>query len=143
MVTATKNGHTKQFSDYAWKLLGKNRNGWEQVSDSIAQNIAKKTKMPDSGQKSAPTKQVVENTVTEEEKAPTVNTSNTLEEVTVDGKDLFVKAVKESGITKTQIKDFLDSKEVSYKVNDSLETLSIILFEQLATVENLNTQFGL
>lgn len=143
MITAIKNGHKKNFSDYAWKLLGKNKNGWEQVSDSVAKNIVNKTDMPDSGQKSAPTKQVVENTVIEEEKDSTVNTSNALEEATVDGKDLFVKAVKESGITKAQIKDFLDSKEVSYKVNDSLETLSSILFKQLATIENLNTQFGL
>lgn len=140
MVTATKNGQTKKFSDYAWKLLGKNRNGWEQVSDSIAKNIANKTELPDSGQKSVPTKQVVENVVKENtsNEAQTVNN-----EVTVDAKEVFISAVKEASITKNQIKDFLDSKEVSYKVNDSLETLSNILFEQLATVENLKSQFGL
>lgn len=140
MITATKNGHTKNFSDYTWKLLGKNRNGWEQVSASVAENIAKKTELPDSGQKTIPTKQVVENEASKKVEEPAQTVQN---ELTIDLKAVFINAVKEASITKTQIKDFLDSKEITYKANDSLETLSGILFEQLGTIESLNTQFGL
>lgn len=146
MVKAIKNGQTKEFSDYAWKLLGSRRNGWEKVSDSVAENTVGKKDPPPSGTAS---KQVVSNTAKkDEEKNPpaVINDANPPagnEGLSSTEKETFLNAVKDNSITKNQIKDFLDSKEVSYKANDSLDTLSAILFEQLKTVEALKTQFSI
>lgn len=139
-ILARKGDQEKEFSEVAWKLLGKNTNGWEQVSNSVAKNINNPTTKPDAGTKvDKPTLQVVKNQLE--------SSSSDLKEekpvkVEVDVKEAFFKAVKENNITKNQIKDYLDSKEKSYKAGDSLDSLIELLYTEMnGDIAEFNTKF--
>jgi hypothetical protein len=140
-ILARKGDQEKEFTETAWKLLGKNTNGWEQVSNSVAKNIAEPTKKPDNGTKvDSPTNQTVTNEVVK--KADEVITVKDDKKVEVDVKAEFIKVVKENNLTKNQIKDYLDSKELSYKSGDSLDSLIELLYTALnGDIAELNTLF--
>lgn len=126
-ILARKGDQEKEFTETAWKILGKNKNGWEQVSNSVAKNINNPTSKPDAGTKEKvdkPTTQTAENLA---DKKVEDNSSN----VTVDVKAEFIKAVKAGNITKNQIKDYLDTKEKQYKAGDSLDSLIELLYTEL------------
>lgn len=130
-ILARKGDQEKEFTETAWKILGKNKNGWEQVSNSVAKNIKDPAKKPDAGTKEKvdkPTAQTAENLADKkvEDKGES-DSSN----VTVDVKAEFVKAVKSGNITKNQIKDYLDTKEKQYKAGDSLDSLIELLYTEL------------
>lgn len=143
MIKAIKNGSEKSFTETAWKLLGKNRNGWEPIVDSVSNNVESKRPMPEIGQKAKPTTQVVENIAPKEVVEDPKVENEVKETVEVEVKEVFIAAVKDLSVTKSQIKDYLDSKEVSYKTSDSLETLAGILFAQLGDVATLKVEFSL
>jgi len=109
-ILANKGDQEKEFSEVAWKLLGKNTNGWEQVSNSVAKNINNPTTKPESGTKvDKPTNQVVKNEAANASGAKVEEEVKTeKEKVEVDVKEAFFKAVKENNITKNQIKDYLN-----------------------------------
>ena len=140
-ILARKGDQEKEFSEVAWKLLGKNTNGWEQVSNSVAKNINNPTTKPESGTKvDKPTVQVVKNEL--ESSSSTDLKEEKTEKVEVDVKEAFFKAVKENNITKNQIKDYLDSKEKSYKAGDSLDSLIELLYAEMnGDIAEFNTKF--
>lgn len=143
-ILARKGDHEKEFSEVAWKLLGKNTNGWEQVSNSVAKNINNPTTKPESGTKvDKPTNQVVKNEAANASGAKVEEEVKTeKEKVEVDVKEAFFKAVKENNITKNQIKDYLDSKEKSYKAGDSLDSLIKLLYAEMnGDIAEFNTKF--
>ncbi len=130
-VVAFKNGKKQVFSDLAWRLLGTNKNGWvERDHQTIANTL--ELKRPDMGPM-IPSKEVkIENTI---------NTGETEEDAlerlikeskpTKNKKSEFMKAIE--GISKTQIKDFLDQQNppVKYRNNAKDEDLKMILAETL------------
>ncbi len=142
MIIAVKNGVQKTFSEHAWKLLGKTKNGWAEINGVQTVNTIKK-EMPGTGTAEKPKPQVVENTVEKKTEEVKEKVENNVVTETIDVKEIFFNTIKEKAVTKTQIKDYLDSKEVTYKANDTLETLAGILFEQLGTVEKLTLEFSL
>lgn len=126
-ILARKGDQEKTFTETAWKILGKNKNGWEQVSNSVAKNLAKPLAKPETGEvveKAKP--QTATNSLEETAKEETPK-----EAVEVDVKAEFISAVKEKNITKNQIKDYLDSKEISFKAGDSLDKLADVLYTAL------------
>jgi len=140
-ILARKGDQEKEFSEVVWKLLGKNTNGWEQVSNSVAKNIKEPTKKPETGTKvDNPTNQTVKNEV--DKKNDNDTTVKDDKKNVVDVKAEFIKVVKENNVTKNQIKDYLDSKEKSYKAGDSLDSLIELLYTELnGDVAELNTLF--
>ena len=117
-ILARKGDQEKTFTETAWKILGKNKNGWEQVSNSVAKNANQVV------EKAKP--QTATNSLEETAKEETPK-----EAVEVDVKAEFISAVKEKNITKNQIKDYLDSKEISFKAGDSLDKLADVLYTAL------------
>lgn len=130
-VVAFKNGKKQVFSDLAWRLLGNNKNGWVERDHQTIGNTLE-LKRPDMGPM-IPSKEVkIENTI---------NTGETEEEAlerlikeskpTKNKKSEFMKAIE--GISKSQIKDFLDQQNppVKYRNNAKDEDLKMILAETL------------
>lgn len=120
-VVAVKNGKKKTFSDYAWKLLGKNKNGWEEISDLAGQPVVNevvKTK-PVVNPAIQEVSNEVENTVSENVVSNEVG--NKSEETAT--KESFIEnakaAMETEAVKRNQLKDFLDGLEVSYKQNIS------------------------
>ena len=137
-ILARKGDQEKEFTETAWRILGKNKNGWEQVSNSVAKNIATPKEKPDTGEAVEKDKpQTTKNTL---EEAPKEEATAPVEEV--DVKEVFLKAVKENNITKNAIKDYFDAKAISYKAGDSLDKLADTLYTAMnGDVAELNTQF--
>lgn len=134
MPIAVKNGHQKTFTDTAWRMLGKQKNGWELINDSVAENLVSKQPLPDSGQKAKPTVQVAENLVGKEEVVEPiadVKEEVVAENVTTDLKAEFLNVIKENNITKNQIKNFLDSREIQYQTKDNLDALAELMYDHL------------
>lgn len=136
-VVAVKNGKVKTFSDYAWKLLGSDKNGWEPKVEPTGQVVTNEVVKP------SKTVNQPEQVVTNElDKAPEPTVTN---EVTneVGDKDAFI-AIASENLKRNQIKDYLDTKEVSYKQNISTEAIIELLGQTMNyNVEELKTVFSL
>lgn len=137
MIIAKKGDLKKKFTSVAWNNLGENKNGWVEVSGSIVENTAtnKKTPPPSgtSETKTAATAQKVENLAKAEAPSPAESKAD----------DAFIALAKEK-LTRNQIKDYFDLKEVPYKQNDNLDTLIqslSVLFNN--NVEQLKIEFSL
>lgn len=145
MIVAKKGKLTKKFTKEAWDLLGENKNGWELLSTSDPKEVKKI--IPPSGQKEAPTKQVVENKVetakVEEPVTETPIVNETTETILDELKPKFIEFAKEK-LTKGQIKDYFDLVEVSYKANANHDELAGLLADNLNNdIEVLKQKFEL
>lgn len=131
-----KNQQTKQFSEEVWKLMGKEKNGWVKVSDSIAKNEVTKKSQPETGDKGKVTLQIVETDaeiaarIDKEEAAKENITKKAPVEPTEDEKlkKAFFALVQDN-LTKNVIKNYLDDDavNVSYKEN-TMNGLTEVLY---------------
>lgn len=139
VVAYNKKGQKQIFSDMAWKLLGKDKNGWTEKPSQVIQN-KQKIEPPQMGPMPVKETQVLENKTKPESKDPVLenqNPSNDVEETNdqpvneTKNKDLFLDAVK--GINKTVIKDFFDAQNppIKYRNNASDQVLQNQLAEHL------------
>jgi hypothetical protein len=137
----TPKEQTKKFSEEVWKFMGKNKNGWVQMSESVAKNEAGSKSMPSTGEKGKVTNQVVENDIKKTDDLVKVeNTANaTANEAADDSRSApateeaklkvaFFALVSEN-LTKNTIKNYLDDDTVNipYKVN-TMDGLTEILY---------------
>lgn len=148
MIQAIKNAGTskeqsKQFSEEVWRFMGKNKNGWVKVSDSVAENTVTKKAEPSTGEKGVATNQVAENTATKKEEQVATNNAEKVENTaastdntaTTDAvsqeeqnkKDFF--ALVKENLTKNVIKNYLDDDAVNipYKAT-TVDEFSEILY---------------
>lgn len=136
VVAYNKKGQKQVFSDIAWKMLGKDKNGWV---ERPSQTIVNKTEVerPDMGPTSVKKNQVIENHVNPVKNEEIINgiaeeevTENQIAE-SESKKSEFLEAVK--GLSKTIIKDYFDSQNppIKYKNKDSEEVLQKQFAEHL------------
>lgn len=152
-ILVRKGNQTKHMTKLAWSLLPADKQGWEPVENEVGTvtnevtevKIGKKTaKVVNTG--------TVTNEVVEEKEQIAVDETKVVETkvnedviiIPAEQKALFVDAVNEAKITKTQLKDYLDVKEQPYEQSDS----KTILVEKLADflgndVEKLKVEFSL
>ena len=136
-VVATKNGKVKTFSDYAWKLLGSDKNGWEPKVEPTGQVVTNEVV------KSPKTVNQPEQVVTNELNSASEPTVTNEVPNEVGDKDAFITIASEN-LKRNQIKDYLDTKEVSYKQNISTEAIIELLGQTMNyNVEELKTVFSL
>lgn len=143
-VIAIKNGHKKRFTDEAWRMLGKNKNGWIQIQDLSGEpvlNEVAKTPVVKSNEATVTNEiSATQETAvtTEEETTSTVNDNSNTESL-ID----FAKTQLENGLIKrNQLKDYLDSKEVSFKQSISNNDLIALVASQMnGDVEVFKAEF--
>lgn len=129
MIQAIKNGNTKLFSEVVWNTLGKEKNGWVKLEDSIASNSIsnQKTQMPNTGEKAVATNQVVENELTKVEATISEPIVEQKKEVDVAKKSFF-DLIKEN-LTKNVIKNYLDDDAVNVPYSgNTIDSLSEVLY---------------
>lgn len=141
VIAYNKKGQKQVFSDLAWKLLGKNKNGWvEKPTQTIENKLS--VERPDMGPTPVKKNQVIENNVNPVKKEETDNgfteeEKNEKESIKSEkNKAEFLEAVK--GLSKTIIKDYFDSQNppIKYKNKDSEEMLQ----KQFAEVMNYDIE---
>lgn len=138
-ITAIKNGKVKKFSEEAWHLLGQNKNGWElhepNPSNQTVVNEIQTAPVKNELEESK-TNQIVTNEVgtsTEDESNQTV--VNSIEEF---------KSFASENLKRGTMKDYLDSKNVSYKQNISNDGLiELIASDMNNNIETLKATFNL
>lgn len=132
MILASKNGITKQFSPYAWQMLGKDKSGWVEAEALTTEGV--KTEKPSTGQAKVekPKRQSTEGVKTSPAKVETTT-----------GIDEFTKLVEEN-VSATKIKDYFDYADVKYSNASTDAELNAQLKEQLAgDIAKLKEIFGL
>jgi hypothetical protein len=140
VIAVNKKGQKQQFSDLAWRMLGKEdadgyRSGYREQNSQKVENTVLPTgetkkpasKQPAPAQKvdntaNAPTKQSVDNTTTNQ-----TSTQNEPEGkfVSQPEKDDFLEAV--DGVSGSAIKDFLDKKGITYRKKANVDELQELL----------------
>lgn len=143
----------KRFSEESWRMMGKDKNGWSKLTDSVATNNAVKKSVPETGEKAVATKQTASNTVTDEKidsvatnkvenESAAVKATPTVEASEVENE--FFGLVVANGITKSTLKNELDEKNESYKSSDSLEVLSgLVIKSYNGDIAALKEKFGI
>jgi hypothetical protein len=121
-ILAQKGKLRKKFPISTWELLV-NKNGWVPVEEKETQIVVNKNKAivspPSSGDKKV---------VSDATKSQTQVVKNEIDFVASDD---FKKVIEENKISKSNIKDKLDEKEITYKNNSNLEILTAILAKEL------------
>lgn len=140
MILVEKNGQRKTVTEYAYKLMGREKSGWVPVESSAeVSNVV----APPSGEAS-PTQTMVSNTLeikeeTHEEETPSGEASPTIEELTAEFKELA-----KANVNTAQIKDYLDEKNIKYKQSAKIDALIELLFiEMSGNVDLLKSTFNL
>lgn len=150
-IVAKKGNRHRQFNETEWALLGKNKNGWEQVSDITVENIIK----PNTGEKKIvappvtgekgktkkPEEIVVTNSVTQKEIGD-ANEKNSPNDISVENNVNNSKKIEPSeetksefmlsleGLTANTIKDFFDNQTPAIK------------YDKKAKIDPLKLQFA-
>ncbi len=138
LITAHKNGQTKQFTQYAWDLLGENKNGWTKISES---NHSISNRAP-SANPTVADNNSVQNKANGNAKQPETGEKKTEEPQTFDNPE-FLSLAKEN-LKAGVIKDYLDANEQAYKGNASLDVLVNILCQYMkGDVNALKTEFSI
>jgi len=153
-ILVRKGNQTKHMSTLAWSLLPADKQGWAPVENEVG-TVVNEVSQEKFGKKSAKVVNtgVVTNEVVEE-KDQTVSNEVPVVENEVGGKQIviipaeqkeaFIKQVEDAKITKTQLKDYLDVKEISYEQNESKTLLVEKLAEHLGNdVEKLKIEFSI
>lgn len=158
VIAVNKKGKKQEFSDLAWKMLGKAdkdgwRDGWREATAQPVQNSIKKPLPTGEAAKPAapPAAQKVENVIDPAGEtgkgepvshdsgipdAPPAATSNKPQAE----KDDFIEAI--DGLAAPAIKNFLDTKNIEYSKKDKLADLQIKLGEYLNyDIKRFQTEF--
>lgn len=137
-------GEKRRFTRISWDLLGKNKEGWTELPDTVIQNQIDSPAKPSTGNKT----QVIENTATaeknnqvienivvsaaKEEAANVVESETGSPSITKEQKDEFLKAAQ--GLKKGDIKDFFDKQNPAVEYSNSWKPQAFI--EKLAEYLN-------
>lgn len=142
-LTIRKGIQTKTITQYAWDLMGENKNGWE-LAESSEQVVTNETEAP-SNSKVIDTGIVTNES--EESGSQVVTNENEPSEstnvVVSDDRTQFIQVATEAKLKSGMIKDFLDINGIEYKQKDKPE----VLIEKLADffqndIEKFKTEFG-
>lgn len=147
-VTAYKNGKKQVFSDLGWKLLGKNKLGWQEKAPVVIENTVNKA--PNMGPNNPADEDVISNAKThvvdntvgktdEDIKDQNENGSTSNEEngsSNTDPKEEFMKALE--GISRNQIKDFFDQEKPKLKDEEKKK----VTYSNLAKSSDLKIQLA-
>lgn len=140
----------KTVTQLAWDNMGQNKNGWEVETDheQPVTNEVKNAPAPGTAKTSnaAVTNEVAKPEKTDSESTTIANeVKNAPEDTEPSGVVLdpeFFKAAR--GLSKSQIKDFLDINQVTYKQNAGHDALISILGKHLkGDIETLKSEFSL
>jgi hypothetical protein len=128
----------QRFSESAWKLLGKEKSGWTETTPQTIDNVIKAQK------NNGKVEQVIANTITPEPKKEDVTAPVAVETANDEAKKAeFMKSLE--GISKTNLKDFLDSQEppVEYSNKAGIQELKEIFAAHLKyNIEELQKNFA-
>jgi len=139
-IIIRKGTMTKKVTRYAWDLMGKNKQGWEEVetNDQIAVNEVSPARVQPSVVDAGP---VVNEATTVEE--PTAVNEITETSKTSETGSSFVEQAKELNLKTGVLKDFCDINSISYKPKDKPETLLEKIGEFLGNdIEKFKKEFG-
>lgn len=134
-VLAIKNGKKQIFSDLAWQLLGKNKNGW--VAQETTAKISNSVEVPvNNGANTTPPDMGVNDKEELEKKETIDNNAEPKKEVEVPAENNtnpkeseFLTAV--AGISRAAIKDYFDKNNVKYKNKSDDKALQAQLAKHL------------
>lgn len=143
MIIAYKDGRSKRFSQVAWDLMGKSKNGWSEVKQETSNAVIDKTitSIPPTGQKETLTEQVVENVV-----EPVLEETKIIENTVIDENASMgnFTAIAKEHLSKNKIKDFFDAENITYKSSDNTDTLIALLVKHLnGDIELLKSKFSI
>lgn len=119
-VWAERNGKKRRFTKISWDLLGKDKDGWVALPDTVVHNAVDKSPLqkPSTGDKKTAPSQVVDNLVSKKSSNDGTSMDNALEDNTGSKVD---EASNDKSSSNTEVKNLVEQKQEFFKAAAGLK----------------------